>query len=115
MITQAIEPGDPRLAPYRGVRDADLRGRDGLCCVETPRVVRRFLAACARALERGGGAWDALPCVPRSLACVPAALPSLEPILERLPPIPVFVARDSEELNEFVWYDSVIAETRLRR
>jgi len=105
VITEAIEPGDPRLAPYRGVRDADLRGRDGLCCVETPRVVRRFLAACARALERGAGAWDALPCVPRSLACVPAVLPSLEPILGRLPPIPVFVARDSEELNELTGYD----------
>ena len=27
----AADPGDPRLDPYRAVRDADLRGRDGLC------------------------------------------------------------------------------------
>lgn len=105
MITEAIDPDDARLAPYRGVRDADLRGRDGLCCVETPRVVRRFLAACGRALDRGPDAWAALPCVPQSVACVPAALPSLEPLLERLPTIPVFLANDPDQLNALTGYD----------
>ncbi len=48
-----------RLDRFTEIRDADLRGRDGLFCVESPRVVERFLhsliaraqgAACAPAL-----------------------------------------------------------------
>ena len=34
---------DPRVEPYRNVRDADLRGRDHLCMVESEMVVRRLL------------------------------------------------------------------------
>jgi len=39
------DESDPRIVSFRGVRDADLRGRDNLFCVESPRVVRRFLYA----------------------------------------------------------------------
>lgn len=49
----AAPDADPRLAPYRDVRDADLRGAHGLFLVESPRCVARFLRACAR------GAWQA--------------------------------------------------------
>ena len=34
---------DPRLEPYRDVRDRDLRGRDDLFLVESKRVVTRFV------------------------------------------------------------------------
>ena len=34
---------DPRLEPYRDVRDRDLRGRDDLFLVESKRVVARFV------------------------------------------------------------------------
>ena len=44
----ALPDADPRLAPYRDVRDADLRGGLGLFLVESPRCVARFLRACAR-------------------------------------------------------------------
>ena len=47
------DAGDARLAPYRDVRDADLRGEHGLFLVESPRCVARFLRACAR------GPWKA--------------------------------------------------------
>lgn len=45
---QPPDPGDARLAPYRDVRDADLRGEHGLFLVESPRCVARFLRACVR-------------------------------------------------------------------
>lgn len=35
------------LERFTDIRDADLRGRDGLFCVESPRVVERFLHALA--------------------------------------------------------------------
>lgn len=34
---------DPRVEPFRNVRDADLRGREHLCMVESELVVRRLL------------------------------------------------------------------------
>ncbi|MEE2912552.1 MAG: RNA methyltransferase [Planctomycetota bacterium] len=34
---------DPRVDPFRNVRDADLRGRDHLCMVESEMVVKRLL------------------------------------------------------------------------
>lgn len=36
---------DAQLERFTDIRDADLRGRDGLFCVESPRVVARFLHA----------------------------------------------------------------------
>jgi tRNA G18 (ribose-2'-O)-methylase SpoU len=38
-------PDDPRLDPFRAVRDRDLRGDHGRFIVESPRVVSRFLDA----------------------------------------------------------------------
>ena len=98
------DPSDPRLAPYRGVRDADLRGRDGLCCVETPRVVARFLASVLRARERGDAARDALPCVPRSVLCDPRGMEALAGLLRRLPEVDVFLAPDDGTLTSISGY-----------
>jgi len=95
------DPDDPRLAPYRGVRDADLRGRDGLHCVETARVVRRFLAACARRRLH--------PCPPPlqpySVLCDERTLPSLAPLLDALPGTPVHVAPDAGTVTQVSGYD----------
>ena len=102
--TIAADPADHRLAPYRGVRDADLRGRDGLCCIETPRVVARFLASALRARGRGGDARDALPCVPRSVLCDPRGLESLADLLQRLPEVDVFLAPDDRAVTEISGY-----------
>jgi tRNA G18 (ribose-2'-O)-methylase SpoU len=102
--TVAADPEDPRLAPYRGVRDADLRGRDGLCCVETPRVVARFLASVLRARERGVEARDALPCVPRSVLCDARGLEQLADLLRRLPEVDVFLAPGVDALTAISGY-----------
>ncbi len=108
------DPSDPRLDPYRSVRDADLRGRDGLCCVETARVVRRFLAACARARAAGPAAWDALACVPRSILCDRRTLPRLEPAIDALcgsaacdahAPLDVLVADDADDVTAISGYE----------
>ena len=44
-IADEIGADDPRLAPFDGARDADLRGASALHLVESPRVVERYLAA----------------------------------------------------------------------
>ena len=64
--------GDPRLAPYRDVRDADLRGAHGLFLVESARCVARFLRACA------AGRWQAV-----SVLAAPQHLPLLAPLAGR--------------------------------
>ena len=43
MIVPVNDLEDPRLEPYRDVRDRDLRGRDDLFLVESKRVVARFV------------------------------------------------------------------------
>ncbi len=43
--TDITEADDPRLDPFRTVRDRDLRGDHGRFIVESPRVVSRFLDA----------------------------------------------------------------------
>jgi tRNA G18 (ribose-2'-O)-methylase SpoU len=43
-----VEPGDPRLDRFRGIRDRDLRGTHRLHAIESERVVRRFLHAALR-------------------------------------------------------------------
>lgn len=93
---------DPRLDAYRGVRDADLRGRDGLCCIETARVVRRFLAGYARA--RGAGRAAGFGCEPASVLCDERTLPQLAPELDRVPGIPVFVAPDAAAVTAISGY-----------
>jgi tRNA G18 (ribose-2'-O)-methylase SpoU len=44
MIVPIEDPGDPRLAEYRDIRDADARGRAGLFVGEQTLVVARMLA-----------------------------------------------------------------------
>ena len=100
---EPVDHADPRLAPYRGVRDADLRGRDGLCCIETARVVRRFLAGYARA--RDDGRASRFGCEPASVLCDRRTLPSLAAELDRLPGVPVFVARDAAEVTAISGYE----------
>ena len=43
-VTVITTLDDPRVDSYRGVRDADLRGRKHLCMVESEMVVRRLLS-----------------------------------------------------------------------
>ncbi|MGE3858255.1 MAG: RNA methyltransferase, partial [Dehalococcoidia bacterium] len=46
MRLQTIDdPGDPRVADYRDIKDADLRRRAGLFVAESRAVVRRLLAS----------------------------------------------------------------------
>jgi tRNA G18 (ribose-2'-O)-methylase SpoU len=45
VITTIVDPEDPRLDPFRRIRDRDLRADGGRFVVESPRVVSRFLAA----------------------------------------------------------------------
>ena len=101
--TQPADAHDPRLAPYRSVRDADLRGRDGLCCIETARVVGRFLAGWARARDAGRAA--AFGCEPVSVLCDRRTLSVLQPILDRVPGVPVFVAPDAEAVTAISGYE----------
>lgn len=42
-VVQITSWDDPRVDVYRDVRDADLRGRDGLFMAESELVVRRLL------------------------------------------------------------------------
>ncbi len=91
------DPLDPRIHSFRGVRDADLRGRDGLFCVESPRILRRFL----HALECSD---SSAPMTPRlalhSVFTTAAIADSLEPLLERVierspHEVPVYCAEES--------------------
>jgi tRNA G18 (ribose-2'-O)-methylase SpoU len=97
------DPADARLAPYRGVRDADLRGRDGLACIETPRVVRRLLAGWARARTAGHGA--SFGCEPRSVLCDERTLPALRSFLDAAGDLDVFVAADADAVTAISGYD----------
>lgn len=73
------DSGDPRIQSFRGVRDADLRGRDGLFCVESPRVLRRFLHAIAAACA---GAVQAPRVELHSVLATPEVLDDLAPQLD---------------------------------
>jgi len=84
LLKQRIDDrADPRIAAFRDVRDADLRGRDGLFCVESPRIVHRFLHALTAAAQ-------GVPCAPRvhidSLLLSPDTDASLGSLLKALPP-----------------------------
>ncbi len=83
------------LERFTDIRDADLRGRDGLFCVESPRVVARFLhalvaraqgAACAPALGV-----EAILLTPEHAQRMAALLDSAR---EMLPPFEVTIAPD---------------------
>ncbi len=67
----ALWSDDASLAPYRNVRDADLRGSHNLFLVESPRCVARFLRACRH------GTWQ-----PVSVLLAPEHVASLVPLAE---------------------------------
>jgi len=108
LLEQRIDDrADPRIAAFRDVRDADLRGRDGLFCVESPRIVHRFLHALHAAAQ-------GVPCSPRvqvdSLLLSPEIADSLHSLLVALPsacasrdPLTVFVAEE-RLLSELAGY-----------
>ncbi len=88
------DPHDPRIQSFRAVRDADLRGRDGLFCVESPRVIRRFLFALVTDCE--GSRMLPRPSL-HSVLASEQVLDSLEPLLKEAiarenRAIPVYVA-----------------------
>ncbi len=82
---------DPRVADYRDVKDADLRGRDGLFMCEGRLGVRRLI---------DGGRFR-----PRSVFVTPTALEAMRDALEPLPAAaPVYVA-EASVLSGVVGYD----------
>ncbi|MBV9076841.1 MAG: RNA methyltransferase, partial [Methylobacteriaceae bacterium] len=71
------DPDDPRLAPYRCIRERDLAGRDGRFVIEGEVVLRLALSdRCRFAVE------SVLLAAPRVAA--------LEPLLARRPDLPVY-------------------------
>ncbi len=90
-----VDENDPRIEHFRAVRDADLRGRDGLFCVESPRVVRRFLHAL---LAHRRGAPVAPTVVPHSFFLTDDSALSMAQMLNELrdmaeiAPVPLYLA-----------------------
>ena len=77
MIVPVDDLEDPRLEPYRDVRDRDLRGRDDLFLVESKRVVARFVKHHEQV---------------HSLLLSEAAVDNMEDVLRDIPDsIPVYV------------------------
>jgi len=108
LLEQRIDDrADPRIAAFRDVRDADLRGRDGLFCVESPRIIHRFLHALTASAQ-------GVACTPRiqvdSLLLSPDAAVFLRPLLDALPsacavqnPLAIFLAEE-RLLSELAGY-----------
>ncbi|MFM7480309.1 MAG: TrmH family RNA methyltransferase [Planctomycetota bacterium] len=108
LLEQRInDRADPRIAAFRDVRDADLRGRDGLFCVESPRIVHRFLHALIASAQ-------GVPCAPRvhldSLLLSPETAAFLRPLIDALPsactahdPLTIFLAEE-HLLSELAGY-----------
>ncbi|MSR45111.1 MAG: RNA methyltransferase [Phycisphaerales bacterium] len=97
--TGITDVADPRILSFRSVRDGDLRGRDGLFCVESPRIVRRFLHALVAA-DRGAIISPRVEL--RGLFVTPRTLDSLGALMhlarsraENPPRCPLFVAEES--------------------
>lgn len=81
-LTPVCDPDDPRLAPYRAVRERDLVGREGRFVVEGEVVLRLALARGRFALE--------------SVLLVPARAAALADALAGLPAdVPVYCAEPS--------------------
>ena len=89
---------DPRVEPFRNVRDADLRGRDHLCMVESEMVVRRLLDT----------DWEI-----HSVLVSPAKCQRLAPVL-RDRDVPILVADISlmSEITGFNIHRGVLAAVR---
>lgn len=73
------DPDDPRIEPYRAVRERDLVGREGLFVAEGRVVLEKLVAAGRHPV--------------RSLLIAEARLASLQALLDALPPeVPAYVA-----------------------
>jgi tRNA G18 (ribose-2'-O)-methylase SpoU len=98
------DASDPRVEPYRNIRDRDLAGRDGLFIAEGKVVLRVLVDA---------GRFDIL-----SLLVLENRLAGLKDALERLPAdVPVYVA-DAGTLGEIAGFDmhrGVLALGRRRK
>lgn len=95
-----IEVSDPRLDPFRGIRDRELRGTLGLHAVESERVVRRFLAAALRRRVRP------MPPVlePHALLVTPDACERLADVLAHFPALAVYRCAGERALHEITGY-----------
>ena len=89
-IIRTDNPGDPRLADYRGVSDADLAARQGIFIAEGRLVVRRLLSSSLFAT--------------RSVLVTEAAFASLADALARRPAVPVLLVRQ-EVMNAIAGFD----------
>lgn len=93
-------PDDPRVDVYRNVRDADMRGRDGLFMAESELVVRRLLRRPGRL---------------HSLLLSPQKFARLAPALQDLPEsVPIYVAdlKLMHEIAAFHIHRGVLAAGR---
>lgn len=75
MIVRIDDPDDPRLAPYRAVRERDLVGRDRLFVAEGRVVLEKAIAAMPQALESVLVAEHRLDSLADLLAGLPATTP----------------------------------------
>ncbi|MFM7260040.1 MAG: TrmH family RNA methyltransferase [bacterium] len=91
---------DPRLDPFRGVRDRELRGTLGLHAIESERVVRRFLTAALR--RRVHPAPPRLE--PLALLVTPDAAERLADITGHFPALAVYRCADEKALHEITGY-----------
>ncbi|MCE2884284.1 MAG: RNA methyltransferase [Planctomycetaceae bacterium] len=91
---------DPRLDPFRGVRDRELRGTLGLHAIESERVVRRFLTASLR--RRAHPAPPRLE--PLALLVTPDAAERLADITAHFPALAVYRCADEKALHEITGY-----------
>lgn len=71
-----IHPDDPRLAPYRGVRDRDLAGRGEHCMIEGEVVLRQAVRAGRAPIQSLLLAESRLPALVDVLDLLPAATPA---------------------------------------
>lgn len=90
MLEHVTSLDDPRLADYRNVRDADLRGRGGRFLAEGRQIVRVLFE-----VDRFA------PC---SVLVTEAALRSLDDVVDSRPDVPVFVASQAV-MNAIVGFD----------
>lgn len=95
-----VAPDDPRLDPFRGIRDRELRGTLGLHAVESERVVRRFLAAAVRRRTQP------IPPLlePHALLLTPDAAERLADAIAHFPGLAVYRCADERALNEITGY-----------
>jgi len=95
-----VATDDPRLDPFRGVRDRELRGTLGLHAIESERVVRRFLTAALR--RRAHPAPPRLE--PLALLVTPDAAERLADITAHFPALAVYRCADEKALHEITGY-----------